>query len=79
MALQVVRAYDAVVLAADRPRAQELLPELGPWEGTSSSTWYFAMQEPPVREPLIVLNSSLQARARAVLDLPRTHLNTYFR
>lgn len=56
------RDFDAVVLAAELPQASQLLPEIGACKGTSSCTWYFALPSPPpVTEPLIVLNSTLQA------------------
>lgn len=55
------KRFDAVVLAADLPAASKLFPEIGSCKGTSSCTWYFALPSPPpVTEPLIVLNSTLQ-------------------
>ena len=56
--------FDAVVLATDPEAAMKLLPEIGRIEGTSSCTWYFALPSPPpVQEPLIVLNSTQQAKS----------------
>ncbi|CAL1170717.1 unnamed protein product [Cladocopium goreaui] len=58
------RDFDAVVLAAELPQASQLVPEIGGRKGTSSCTWYFALPSPPpVTEPLIVLNSTLQKAA----------------
>ncbi|CAK9069824.1 unnamed protein product [Durusdinium trenchii] len=64
--------FDAVVLAVDLPAARAFLPELDQTdEGTRSSTWYFALPSPPpVSEPLIVLNSTLQTGPDEA-DLPR--------
>lgn len=58
------RDFDAVVLAAELPQASRMVPEIGGCKGTSSCTWYFALPSPPpVTEPLIVLNSTLQKAA----------------
>ena len=54
--------FDAVVLATDLPSASKLFSEMENCKGTSSSTWYFALPSPPVTEPLIVLNSTLQGK-----------------
>ena len=47
---------DAVVVAADGPRAEELLPGLPPREMNAVRCLYFAASEPPVRGPHLVLN-----------------------
>ncbi|CAE7827760.1 PPOX2 [Symbiodinium sp. CCMP2592] len=53
--------FDAVVVAVDWPSAGKLAPEISLAQGTQSSTWYFALPSPPpVKDPIIILNSTLQ-------------------
>ncbi|CAE7410609.1 PPOX2 [Symbiodinium sp. CCMP2456] len=53
--------FDAVVVAADWPSAGKLASEISVAQGTQSSTWYFALPSPPpVKDPIIILNSTLQ-------------------
>ena len=47
---------DAVVVATDGPSAEELLPGLPPRRMTGVTCLYFAVPEPPVRGPYLVLN-----------------------
>jgi len=62
--------FDAVVLATDLPSASKLFSEMESCKGTSSSTWYFALPSPPpVTEPLIVLNSTLQGKTEDAVRL----------
>lgn len=53
--------FDAVVVAADWPSAGKLASEISVAHGTQSSTWYFALPSPPpIKDPIIILNSTLQ-------------------
>ena len=64
--------FDAVVVAADWPAAGELVPEISAGQGTQSSTWYFALPSPPpVRDPIIILNSTLQEGTGKLSTGPR--------
>ncbi len=49
---------EAVVLALDRPSAAALLPELEPGPSRSVTCLYYAAEEPPEAEPLLVLNGT---------------------
>jgi phytoene dehydrogenase-like protein len=54
---EAIRA-DAVVVALDRPSAAALLPELEPGPSRSVTCLYYAADEPPETDPLLVLNGT---------------------
>ncbi len=50
----------AVIIATDAPTARRLLGDPYPAEGRSVSCLYFAADQPPIKEPILVLNGDTE-------------------